>query len=118
MERMGFKVQENIILNTVYLTAKFNKNKTYEGSQGKCCCCFSNKRGVRMILWFDMLNFFLFYRSVLAFACLYGGYTRFYQCYNRIRTVSFVIQVVGMLVGLFTWIVIDVIHYTNEYWLE
>lgn len=93
------------------------RNLNYDGSQGKCCCCLSNKRGVRMILVVDLLFIVSPLRSLMAFLVLYVNYNKYYSCYANVRILTFLIQALVAFGGLLAWIVLDVLTGTNEWWM-
>ena len=118
LRKRELEVKSSIVKNDLYLKYRFDQEKSkYDGANGKCCCCLQNKRGVRLILYFDMIWFLLPYRAFPAFSVLYINYNKSFKCYSNMRVVSFWLQLVLMAAGYLTWITLEVLG-TNSSVLE
>ena len=58
-------------LNDEYLKKQYKKDGSeFDATQGRCCCLYGNRRGVRCIVYFDSINILTPYRQIPAIILL------------------------------------------------
>jgi hypothetical protein len=75
---------------------------------GKCCMCYINRRGTKIILYLDIILFFTIIRPILALIALRDK--KRFSLYARTRNGTSIIFAVACLLGFFYWIVDSILY--------
>jgi len=84
------------------LKKQFRSDGTrFDATQGKCCCLYGNRRGVRCIIYFDSLNILTPWRQIIAIILLCCRTAEpLYIWYYYVRFISFWFQTLVMYLCL------------------
>lgn len=105
VKELKIKMMKQEDRNLRYLQRQFFTEENFDSSQGMCCTKYPNKKGVRCVMWWDIILFFNLIRMLYAIKAI-KNIDKFSN-YARARQITFYIQAVILFLGCSAFIVMS-----------
>lgn len=109
------EIMKNEEKNTSYLVRQLKNEEDFDATQGRCCFTLGNRRGVRLVQLFDIV--FLPYIPRVVLAILSYKNDKMFPTYAKLRRFTFYFNVVLMIGGVFSFVVIDILKFGGVHYL-
>lgn len=90
-----------------FLKRQFFTEPDFDASQGKCCFMFINRKGARIIMYWDVIFFVNIIRWPFALRALLNH--KAFNQYAKVRRITFWVQTILSFLGIFAFVIYDVL---------
>ena len=87
VNELRVKIMKQEDRNIKYLQRQFFKAENFDPTSGRCCGCNSNRKGVKVVMWIDLLLFFNLIRFFTALTAMKNF--RQFPNYAKARQITF-----------------------------